>query len=70
MDYQDPQIAAIYEMANPMAEDAEFYLSLAGSSIWVVVLDSTQLPALFQLLEEEPQPGCAFERLECPEFCA
>jgi SAM-dependent methyltransferase len=30
VDYQDPQIAAIYEMANPMAEDAEFYLSLAG----------------------------------------
>jgi SAM-dependent methyltransferase len=30
MDYQDPQIAAIYEMANPMSEDAEFYLSLAG----------------------------------------
>lgn len=30
MDYQDPQIAAIYEMANPMAEDAEFYLCLAG----------------------------------------
>jgi hypothetical protein len=29
-----------------------------------------QLPALFPLLEEEPQPGCAFERLECPEFCA
>lgn len=30
MDYQDSQIAAIYEMANPIAEDAEFYLSLAG----------------------------------------
>lgn len=30
MDYQDPQITAIYDMANPMAEDAEFYLSLAG----------------------------------------
>lgn len=31
MDYQDPQIAAIYEMANPLAEDGEFYLSLAGA---------------------------------------
>ena len=31
MDYQNPQIAAIYEMANPWAEDGEFYLSLAGT---------------------------------------
>ena len=30
MDYQSPQIAAIYDMANPMAEDAAFYISLAG----------------------------------------
>src|SRR6516165_6050616 len=29
MDYQDPNIAAIYDLANPMAQDAEFYLSLA-----------------------------------------
>lgn len=31
MDYKDSQIAAIYEMANPLAEDGEFYLSLAGT---------------------------------------
>lgn len=30
MDYQDPKIAAIYEVANPIAQDLEFYLSLAG----------------------------------------
>jgi SAM-dependent methyltransferase len=30
MDYQDPKIAAIYEVANPIAQDGEFYLSLAG----------------------------------------
>lgn len=30
MDYQDPRIAAIYELANPLAQDTEFYLSLAG----------------------------------------
>jgi ubiquinone/menaquinone biosynthesis C-methylase UbiE len=30
VDYQDPQIAAIYDLANPVAEDAAFYLSLAG----------------------------------------
>jgi SAM-dependent methyltransferase len=30
VDYQNPQIAAIYDMANPMAEDAAFYISLAG----------------------------------------
>jgi SAM-dependent methyltransferase len=30
MDYHDPQIAAIYEAANPLAQDADFYLSLAG----------------------------------------
>jgi hypothetical protein len=27
-----------------------------------------QLPALFQLLEEEPEHGCVFERLEFREF--
>jgi len=30
MDYYDPQIAAIYELANPLAQDGDFYLSLAG----------------------------------------
>jgi 2-polyprenyl-3-methyl-5-hydroxy-6-metoxy-1,4-benzoquinol methylase len=30
MDYQDARIAAIYEGANPRAQDAEFYLFLAG----------------------------------------
>ena len=30
MDYQTPQIAEIYDTANPMAEDTEFYVSLAG----------------------------------------
>jgi len=30
MDYHDTQIAAIYELANPLAQDADFYLSLAG----------------------------------------
>lgn len=30
MDYHDPQIAEIYDLANPRAEDADFYLSLAG----------------------------------------
>ena len=30
MDYHDPQIAAIYELANPLAQDGDFYLSLAG----------------------------------------
>jgi SAM-dependent methyltransferase len=30
MDYQDPLIAEIYELANPRAVDADFYLSLAG----------------------------------------
>jgi ubiquinone/menaquinone biosynthesis C-methylase UbiE len=30
MDYEDPKIAAIYEVANPIAQDVEFYLSLAG----------------------------------------
>src|SRR5215831_12694670 len=30
MDYHDPQIAEIYETANPLAEDADFYLLLAG----------------------------------------
>ena len=30
MDYHDAQIAAIYELANPLAQDADFYLSLAG----------------------------------------
>lgn len=31
MDYQDPQIATIYDLANPLGEEAEFYLALAGS---------------------------------------
>lgn len=30
MDYHDPEIAAIYELANPLGKDAKFYLSLAG----------------------------------------
>src|SRR5689334_18055870 len=30
MEYHDPRIAAIYELANPLERDAEFYLSLAG----------------------------------------
>ena len=30
MDYQHPQIAKIYDVANPWAEDLDFYLSLAG----------------------------------------
>ncbi len=30
MDYQDPRIAALYDLANPLAQDAAFYLSLAG----------------------------------------
>lgn len=30
MDYHDPEIAAIYELANPLGQDAKFYLSLAG----------------------------------------
>ena len=30
MDYQDTRIAAIYELANPLAQDVEFYLSVAG----------------------------------------
>ena len=30
MDYQQPQIAEIYDLANPWAQDADFYLSLAG----------------------------------------
>ncbi len=31
MDYQDAQIAEIYDAANPWSEDYDFYLSLAGS---------------------------------------
>jgi 2-polyprenyl-3-methyl-5-hydroxy-6-metoxy-1,4-benzoquinol methylase len=31
MEYQDPHIAAIYEKANPLAKDGEFYLSVAGT---------------------------------------
>src|SRR5215469_12651115 len=31
MDYQDPQIAEIYDAANPLAEDGGFYLALAGN---------------------------------------
>ena len=30
MDYQNPQIAEIYDLINPWAQDADFYLSLAG----------------------------------------
>jgi SAM-dependent methyltransferase len=30
MDYQDAMIAALYDLANPLGEDADFYLSLAG----------------------------------------
>ena len=30
MDYQDPRIAELYDLANPWARDADFYLSLAG----------------------------------------
>lgn len=30
MDHQDPQIAAFYEVANPLAQDTKFYLSLVG----------------------------------------
>ncbi|HKF06674.1 MAG TPA: class I SAM-dependent methyltransferase [Candidatus Sulfotelmatobacter sp.] len=30
MDYYDPEIAAIYELANPLEQDGDFYLSLAG----------------------------------------
>jgi len=30
MDYQNPRIAEIYDLANPRAQDTDFYLSLAG----------------------------------------
>src|SRR5580704_15573339 len=30
MDYQDARIAEVYDLANPWAEDADFYFSLAG----------------------------------------
>lgn len=30
MDYQNPQIATIYELANPLGEDADFYIGLTG----------------------------------------
>jgi SAM-dependent methyltransferase len=30
MDYQDARIAEIYDVANPLGQDGEFYLSLAG----------------------------------------
>ena len=30
MDYHDPQIAEIYDLTSPWAQDADFYLSLAG----------------------------------------
>ena len=32
MDYQEPQIAEIYDLVNPWSQDAEFYLSLARRS--------------------------------------
>jgi len=31
MNYHNPQIAEIYDVANPLAEDGRFYLALAGS---------------------------------------
>ena len=31
MDYQQPQIAEIYDVANPQSQDTDFYLSLAGA---------------------------------------
>ena len=31
MDYQNAQIAEIYDLANPRAQDTDFYVSLAGS---------------------------------------
>jgi len=37
MDYQQPQIAEIYDLANPWAEDADFYLSLAGPRLCSVL---------------------------------
>ncbi len=30
MDYRDPEIAEIYDLINPRAQDTDFYLSLAG----------------------------------------
>jgi ubiquinone/menaquinone biosynthesis C-methylase UbiE len=30
VDYQEPQIAEIYDLVNPWSQDVEFYLSLAG----------------------------------------
>jgi hypothetical protein len=30
MDYQNPEIAQIYDSANPWADDHDFYLSLVG----------------------------------------
>ena len=30
MDYQDPRIAELYDLANPQAPDTDFYVSLAG----------------------------------------
>jgi SAM-dependent methyltransferase len=30
MDYQDPEVAEIYDIANPLGRDGEFYLLLAG----------------------------------------
>jgi 2-polyprenyl-3-methyl-5-hydroxy-6-metoxy-1,4-benzoquinol methylase len=30
MNYHDPRIAAIYDLANPSAQDTDFYVSLAG----------------------------------------
>lgn len=31
MDYRQPQIAELYDLANPFGPDAEFYLTLAGT---------------------------------------
>jgi ubiquinone/menaquinone biosynthesis C-methylase UbiE len=32
LSYEDPRLAAIYDLDNPWAEDTDFYLSLTGSS--------------------------------------
>jgi SAM-dependent methyltransferase len=37
VDYQNPQIAEIYDLVNPWAEDSDFYLSLAGQRPCVVL---------------------------------
>ena len=32
MDYHDPRIAAIYDLANPRAQDTDFYVSLGRTA--------------------------------------